>query len=156
MKKLIAVIVMTLVLCNLSLAQKSSAKKGAPSGVDKAYLQQIWDGWGKLDPSKQAQYYAKGVHTFFDITPLKYAGWDEYQVGVAKALAGYKAADFVVNDDAQSHAAGDVIWGTATVKYDMTTTADKHEMGNMRWTYVFGKQDGKWVLIHEHVSMPLQ
>jgi ketosteroid isomerase-like protein len=119
-------------------------------------MQQIWDGWGKLDASKQAQYYAQGEHTFFDIAPLKYGSWDEYQAGVTKELAGYKAANFAVNDDVQSHSAGDIVWGTATVKYDMTTTAGKHEMGNMRWTYVFGKQDGKWVLIHEHVSMPLQ
>jgi ketosteroid isomerase-like protein len=28
-------------------------------------------------------------------------------------------------------------------------------MGNFRWTAVFEKQDGKWLIAHEHVSEPL-
>jgi hypothetical protein len=32
----------------------------------------------------------------------------------------------------------------------------KREMSNFRWTFVFGKQDGKWVIVHEHVSSPMQ
>jgi SnoaL-like domain len=30
------------------------------------------------------------------------------------------------------------------------------EMGNLRWTVVFENQDGKWLIVHEHVSAPLQ
>jgi hypothetical protein len=29
-------------------------------------------------------------------------------------------------------------------------------MGNFRWTVIFENQDGKWVIVHEHVSAPLQ
>ena len=155
MRKRFALVICTIALCSFSFAQKAAKKAGA-AGVDRAYMQEIWDGWGKLDAAHQAQYYAKGEHTFFDIAPLRYSSWDEYQSGVSKELGDYKAATFLVNDDVQSHNAGDVVWGSATVKYDMTTKADKHEMGTMRWTYVFGKQDGKWVLLHEHVSVPMQ
>ena len=73
-------------------------------------------------------------------------------------LAGYKSAKFTVNDDADIHSHGDLVWGTATVKEEMTSKAGKVEMGNFRWTvaFVFENEDGKWLIVHEHVSAPLQ
>ena len=142
-------------LCTLSFAQAKKAKAAAGPGPDRAYLQKIWDGWAGLDPAKQAQYYAQGPHTFFDIAPLKYSSWDEYQKGVTGVLAGYQSAKCTVNDDLDQHVLGDVAWGSATVKYEMVTKAGKHEMGNFRWTYVMEKQDGKWLIVHEHVSEPI-
>ena len=35
------------------------------------------------------QYYARGPHTFFDIAPLKYSSWEEYEKGVAAILKKY-------------------------------------------------------------------
>ena len=73
-----------------SFAQKEKKASIGAGAVDKAYLQKIWDGWATLDPAAVKQYYAQGPHVFFDIAPLKYASWDEYQAGVTKVLADYK------------------------------------------------------------------
>jgi ketosteroid isomerase-like protein len=123
--------------------------------VDKAYLQKIWDGWATLDPAGQKEYYAQGPHVFFDIAPVKYGSWDEYQAGVTNVLSGYKAARFTLNDDLQIHKSGDIYWVTATVASDMTEKSGKRDMGTFRWTAILEKQDGKWLIIHEHVSAPL-
>jgi ketosteroid isomerase-like protein len=145
-----------LVLAILSIAATKSASKESNSGApDKAHLQKIWDGWSTLNPDNVAQFYASGPHTFFDIAPLKYTSWQEYQTGVRKELADYKGAKFTVNDDAELHPAGNYVWGTATVKFEMTHQNGKVDMGNMRWTVVFEKQGGKWMIVHEHVSMPI-
>jgi ketosteroid isomerase-like protein len=144
-------------LCTSSFAQGTNKTTGKTvSGPDKAHMQQIWDGWATLDPSHVTHFYAQGEHTFYDLAPLKYKSWDEYQTGVKNILAGYKSAVFTVNDDAEVHREGDWAWGTATVKEDMTTTAGKREMGNFRWTVVWQKQDDNWLIVHEHVSAPLQ
>ena len=29
-------------------------------------------------------------------------------------------------------------------------------MGNFRWTAIFENEDGKWLIVHEHVSEPIQ
>jgi hypothetical protein len=29
-------------------------------------------------------------------------------------------------------------------------------MGNFRWTAILENQNGKWLIVHEHVSAPLQ
>lgn len=152
-------IIFSLCIFALALASAQSKKASAakaPAAPDKAYLQKIWDGWSTLDPANAAQYYASGPHTFYDIAPLKYSSWDDYQKGVKTVVAGYKSAKFTVNDDAEIHPHGDLAWATATVAEQMTTTAGKVEMGNFRWTVVFENQDGKWIIVHEHVSAPLQ
>jgi hypothetical protein len=46
---------------------------------------------------RQSRFYAKGEHIFFDVAPLKYASWPEYQAGVVKELSDYKSAKFTVN-----------------------------------------------------------
>jgi ketosteroid isomerase-like protein len=141
-----------------SATSKSTSGKMATisSGPDKKYMQQIWDGWSTLDPSHVAQFYAPGTHTFFDVAPLKYNNWDEYSTGAKKLLSVYKNMVLTVNDDAVVHSHGDSAWGTATVKMDATTKAGKHEMATIRWTVIWEKQEGKWLIVHEHVSEPLQ
>jgi ketosteroid isomerase-like protein len=150
---------LALVMSIMSFPQASSAQKANKvavenATVDKAYLQKIWNGWATLDATSQKQYYAQGPHVFFDISPLEYGSWDEYQSTVSKDLADYKAARFSVNDDAQIHKSGDAYWVTATVASDMTRKSGKREMATFRWTAIFEKQNGKWLIVHEHVSEP--
>jgi ketosteroid isomerase-like protein len=155
-KRFLTVLVWVLTLSVSLFAQTKKHEKKAGSGPDKAYLQKIWDGWGTLDARNQAGFYAKGDHTFFDVAPLKYNNWDEYQKGVGDVLKGYKSMRFTVNDDAQVHPHGDLAWVSATINEDATTTAGKHEMGKLRWTAVFEKDGGQWLIVHEHVSEPIQ
>jgi ketosteroid isomerase-like protein len=159
MKRLSTILLCLLAFTFFSVAQSPKAapkKAAAPAAPDKAYLQKIWDGWSTLDPANVAKFYASGPHTFFDIAPLKYGSWDEYSKGVQAVVSGYKSAKFILNDDVAIHPHGDLAWATATVSEEMTTKAGKVEMGNFRWTVVFENQDGKWMIVHEHVSEPVQ
>jgi ketosteroid isomerase-like protein len=153
-KSLLALI---LILGGTCLAQTHKPmKKPVSGGPDKAYMQQIWDAWATLDPSHAAPFYASGPHTFFDIAPLKYSSWAEYEAGVKPMLATIKSATLTVNDDAEVHRHGDMTWGTATIKEDALMKNGKHEMATFRWTVVWEKQDGKWLIVHDHTSQPLQ
>jgi ketosteroid isomerase-like protein len=158
MKRLFTVFLCLLALSLSTVAQtkKPTAKK-LPAGPapDKALMQKLWDGWSTLDPANVAKFYASGPHTYFDIAPLKYGSWDEYEKGVKAVVAGYKSAKFTVNDDLDLHPHGDLVWGTATIKEEMTTTGGKVEMGTFRWTVIWSNEDGKWLIVHEHVSAPL-
>ena len=147
---------LTLTLTMVGQSSKPATHKSSSPAPDKAYLQKIYDGWSTLDPANVAKYYATGPHTFFDIAPLKYGSWEEYEKGVHTVLSGYKSAHCTVNDDAAFHRSADLVWATATIAFEMTTKAGKVEMGNFRWTGVFENQDGKWLIVHEHVSEPLQ
>jgi ketosteroid isomerase-like protein len=144
------------VLTSPTVTNAEKMHAGKIAAPDKAYLQKIWDGWATLDPANVAQFYASGPHTFFDIAPLKYSSWDEYQIGVRQVVADFKSAKFTVNDDVELHPAGKYLWGTATVKEEMTHKNDKVDNGNFRWTVLFEEQGGKWLIVHEHISVPLQ
>jgi ketosteroid isomerase-like protein len=141
----------------LTLSGAARSKKSAvPAAPDKASLQKIWDGWGTLNADSVAQYYASGPNTFFDIAPLKYSSWDEYEKGSKALIAEYKSARFTLNDDTTVHPNGNSAWVTATVAFEMTHRSGKVDMGNMRWTAIFENQDGSWKIVHEHVSVPMQ
>ena len=157
LKRFLTVSLCLLITLAAAAQTKKTATKKATAGPapDKAYLQKIWDGWATLDPANTAKFYAPGPNTFFDIAPLKYNSWDEYEKGVKGVLAGYKSAKFTVNDDAAIHTEGNLVWATATVKDEMTNKSGKVEMGAFRWTVVFENEDGKWLIVHEHVSAPL-
>jgi ketosteroid isomerase-like protein len=155
---IISICLMVIGLACISLfvaaeSKKSSAKAAIP---DSAYLQKIWDTWATLDAAQEAQFHAPGPNTFYDESPLKYNSWEEFQSGVTAILGTIKSGTFTVNDDAQLHAAGDYVWGTATVKEDLVMKSGKREMANLRWTVVFENRDGKWLIVHEHISAPAE
>jgi ketosteroid isomerase-like protein len=155
-KRFLTVLACLLILSasNLAAARKKKTTTGSPA-PDKAYLQKILDAWSALDSSKMAPYYAQGKLNFFDIAPLKYNDWAEYQKGSDELLKGYKSVKLTLNDDAQIHPEGNLAWATATVKEDALTSAGKHEMATLRWTLIFQNESGKWLIVHEHMSEPL-
>ena len=144
-----------ILVCVVALSATSFAapSAGAP---DKAYLQKILDGWSSMNPANLKESYAQGDRLFFDIAPLKYNNWAEYQAGVTELFKSYKSMKLTLNDDAQIHHEGNLTWAVATVKEDAVTSTGKHELGTFRWTIVFQKSSGKWLVVHEHTSVPLQ
>lgn len=152
----ISLCLITLTLGSFAQAKKSPMKKLAGPAPDKAFMQKIWDGWATLDPANVSQYYATGPHTFFDIAPLKYNSWDEYQSGAKGLLSGFQSAKFTVNEDATFHNEGNLVWATATVKEEMTEKSGKVDMGVFRYTVLWTNENGKWLIVHEHVSAPVQ
>jgi ketosteroid isomerase-like protein len=158
-KRLVVFVVCVFALTLSGVAQKKSAAKksgGGAAELNKAYLQKIWTGWESLDGTKQAEFYAKGSHLFFDVAPVKYTSFDEYSTGVSKALADYSGGKFEVNDDVEIHPMGaDHAWVASTIKSDMMKKNGKRELSTMRWTAIFQKEGGKWLIVHEHISEPI-
>jgi ketosteroid isomerase-like protein len=152
----ISLCVFALTFSAASQTKKSATKNSSPAPPDKAFLQKIWDGWGTLNPDNVVKYYATGPNTFFDIAPLKYSSWDEYEKGSKALIAEYKSAKFTLNDDTTVHPEGNLAWITATVAFEMTHQSGKVDMGNMRWTAILENQNRKWMIVHEHVSVPMQ
>ena len=138
-------------------AGAASSKPAATSAVDKAYLQSIWDGWTAADLDKQAQFYAQGAgHLFFDVAPLKYTSWDDYKAGVAPSLKDAPKVTYTLSDDIQIHPEGKITWVDGTLEMGGTTPQGQKESIPLRWTAVLEEQNGRWVIVHEHVSAPAE
>jgi len=135
-------------------ADKAMKKAGAPNA---AYMQKILDAWSTLDTSKVAPYYAAGPgHVYYDISPVKYNGWEEYAAGVTTMANDLKSLTLTLNDDAEVHSQGDLAWATATVKGDLVHKSGKRDMSTFRWTVIWQNHDGEWIIVHDHFSAPMQ
>lgn len=147
-----------LILCVvlLNLVQAASAL-AAPAAPDlKALMRRELDAWETLDPAKAAAFYAKDAdNAFFDIAPLKYKGWAEYEEGAKKVLADFASGKFTINDDARAHQHGNLAWATATFHADFVTKSGGKVPMDVRWTVVWEKRGKDWLIVHEHVSAPL-
>ncbi len=128
---------------------------GAESEI-RTTLEQLYAAWSDLDPAKAAPFYAKDPDlAFFDVAPMKYTGWSEYAAGVPKAFANYRSAKFTLNDDLRVHRHGNLAWATATWRGELARKDGANEHIEGRYTAVLEKRGKGWLLVHEHMSVPL-
>ena len=136
---------------------EAAAKTVQPAFDFKAHMQKIMDAWSTLDPSNAAPFYSQEKGSvFYDIAPLKYAGWTAYSEGVTKMLADFSTLKITVGKDARVHPRGNLAWGTATWHGDAVMKNGAKESFDGRWTVIFQKVGDDWLIIHEHVSVPQQ
>ena len=113
--------------------------------------------WETLDFSKIEPYYAADADlTYFDLAPLKYNSWAEYRAGAQKGLFDPNTSiKLKVNDDLRLHSRGNLAWATFTFGGDITPKQGAASHLDGRWTMVLEKRAKGWIVVHEHVSVPL-
>ena len=145
-------IAMLLLLPAALLAQAPPKSTGAP---DAAWLQTVWDAWNTMDPANAAKFYDKSPHdVFFDIAPLQYRGWQAYEAGAKKVLSGFQALNCKVAEP-EMHGMGSWAWATSLVNCDTVHKDGSKAPMQLRYTGVFRKKAGNWLIVHEQISAPL-
>jgi ketosteroid isomerase-like protein len=132
------------------------AKAPATKTDFKALVDGYWAVWGTGDVAKAGEMYAKDADlVFYDLEPLKYRGWAEYSKGVVpNVLDKFASVKFTVNDDLKATVRGNVAWTTVTVHADGTLKAAGPMKADIRHTIVWERRGGRWLIVHEHVSVP--
>ena len=123
----------------------------------RALVPKVVASWETLDFAKIEPYYAADADlTYFDLAPLKYNNWAEYRAGAQKGLfdpnSSIKAK---INDDLRVHSSGKFAWATFTFGADITSKQGATSHLDGRWTMVLEKRAKGWIVVHEHVSVPL-
>jgi len=123
----------------------------------RALVPNIVAAWGTMDISKVAPYYAADADfAYFDIVPLKYNNWKEYSEGAQRYLFDpNRSIGAKLNDDLAVHRRGSLAWATFTVAIDLVSKEGASSHLNARWTMVLEKRARGWIVVHEHVSVPL-
>lgn len=164
MRKTIVLFLSILCLSTLTLAQAQPAHKGSHQHAmqsagtfDRSLPQKVWDAWSTLDPSNAAKFYVKEPnHVFYDLSPVKYDGWAAYDAGVRKIFANTKSLTGKVNNDLRIHDhGGPFTWTAATIDLKMADKSGKETNTTARWTAIWEKMGNDWVIVHEHVSVPM-
>lgn len=158
MKKATAVLAFCVCIALTLPAQTkpSKHKKAASGGLTKEHIQQSLDAWSTMDPSKIAPFYSQAPdNTFYDITPMEYHGWSEWAAGISKFFADFQSFKLSMTEEPKIHNAGDWAWTTYLWHADGVHKDGKSETIDGRDTAVWHKEAGKWVVVHEHASVPL-
>lgn len=123
----------------------------------RALVMKIVQTWESMDISKIDRYYAADSNlTFFDIAPLKYADWAEYRTGVQKMFfEPNRSLKFTLRDDLRIHRRARLAWATFTFGADVVNKQGASSYLDGRWTLVLEQRKSGWVVVHEHVSVPL-
>lgn len=149
-------LVLVLALLLPAVVFPQAGKKSAADPPDKALMQQICDAWATLKPENVARYYDKSpTAVFYDLAPLKYTGWSEYENGARSLSATLESLKFTVNDDVIVHQAGEFAWGTATVRTEIVEKNGRRQVLDGRWTAIWERKGSNWLIVHDHFSAPL-
>jgi ketosteroid isomerase-like protein len=123
----------------------------------RAHVTKVVRAWETMDLTKIEPYYAGDANlAFYDIAPLKYASWAEYRTGVQKLFFDpNRSLKFTVNDDLRVHRSGRLAWAVFTFGADVVNKQDARSHLDGRWTMILEQRKPGWVVVHEHVSVPL-
>lgn len=76
-------------------------------------------------------------------------GLDEYLSLTAKKIT------LVQHDDLEATQSGDIAWSTATVHFNFEQHDDTQVSADGRQTLIWIRQGNNWVIVHEHLSIPM-
>jgi uncharacterized protein (TIGR02246 family) len=134
--------------------------KAADTAADaefRALLDRYAAAWSSMDPNQPAPLYAQDAGlVFYDLAPFAYSGWSEYREGVQKTFFDKMASGKLTHkDDLRVTRRGNVAWTTASLHLSLTFKDGKSEEVDARHTAIWEKRGGKWLIVHEHVSVPM-
>jgi ketosteroid isomerase-like protein len=154
MRGLIAVLAVLLASCG---GPAAPAKTEDATAELRPLMEKLMADWGTLDPSNVAKYYAKDPGLpFYDVAPLKYSGWQEYESGSKKTFSDWKSIKITMGPDFKASRNGDIAWATFTSLFEITPKTGDVLKAAGRNTEVLEKRGNDWIIVHEHASAPMQ
>jgi ketosteroid isomerase-like protein len=148
--------VLSVVLGAAALSRSAAAADSEEAAL-RGLVPKVITSWESFDINKIEPYYAADADfAYFDLVPMKYNNWAEYPAGVQKAIfKPNQSAKFKLNDDLRVHRRGSLAWATVTFGADIVNKQGASSHLNGRWTMVLEKRPHGWIVVHEHVSVPL-
>jgi uncharacterized protein (TIGR02246 family) len=133
----------------------------APAGpTDKAQIQALEKGLNAglmaRDSRKVMSYYARQGLFVFDVTPPRqHVGWADYKKDWDDLLAQFPGPVTNKITDLSITVVGDVAYGHSIQDGHFTAKDGSTTKLVVRVTDVYRKIDGKWLIVQEHVSVPV-
>ena len=118
---------------------------------------ELWQAWNaRLVPADVRRFYSQNPDTIhFDFSPMKFKGWDEYERVATQAIGNSARAETKINDDFTLIKNGDRAVTAFTFHVDFYSNDGIRRNGlNARETDVWVQENGRWVIAHQHMSLP--
>lgn len=120
-------------------------------------LDEFFAAWSTLNADNAARFYARDADlVFFDIAPLQYHGWQEYRAGFKQVAEQFSSLKLTANNDIKVTRRGNIVWTTDTFHVTGSQKNGQPVDLTCRHTLIWERRGGRWLIVHEHVSVPLQ
>jgi uncharacterized protein (TIGR02246 family) len=151
MKQLAAGIALVLMFATVQFVRADDAE------MFRKLISDYYDAWNTMKAENAAKFYAPDADlVFYDAAPMQYRGFKEYQEGAQKYFFDTTTAcKLIPNSDLRVTRKGDVAWTTLTFHISATLKDGKQMELDCRQTSIWEKRKGGWVIVHEHISVPL-
>jgi len=145
---------LTLLPWNLGVAQTTAPP--AERAV-RSRMEAVTAAWGTMDAAKILPFYSTDPDgVFFDLSPLEYRGAATFIPSSLRGLSDDQSISLIIRGDARIHLmTPDSAWTTATVDLGQVHKDGKKETMPIRWTSVWSKTNGQWIIVHDHWSAPM-
>ncbi|MDD5577715.1 MAG: SgcJ/EcaC family oxidoreductase [Methylobacter sp.] len=127
--------------------------------IDEASIRELIDNWANAfqakDINKLMAHYAPEIVVFDIQPPLEYRGTDAYRKNWEEWLPSFQGLIEYEIRDLSITTGDDVAFSHSLNRITGTKTNGEHTDGWLRVTVCYRKIDGKWLITHEHISVPL-
>jgi ketosteroid isomerase-like protein len=92
----------------------------------------------------------------YDLSPPNggYPGWRSYEAAWHRIMANYDSFHLEPNDDLRIKRVGDVAWASFSFRVWGERQGGFPYKAEGRVTLIWLRENGKWLITHEHVSTP--
>ena len=127
---------------------------GDADAVRKVVLK-VFANWTAMNPDANDDLYRGHDHmVLFDIEPMQDIGWNQQKRRLRPVFAGFERFHITPNDDLEVHCLGNSAWTTCTWMADIVLKTGEATHLEGRATLVLEKHDGRWLVVHDHLSVP--
>jgi len=149
-------------LCLAALAATNAVAANQPAADgDKAAIQALEDtyneGFNAKDVDKVMSVYAPGKQLFvFDVvTPREYKGWEAYRKDFEGLFSSFPGPMKNTISEQTIHVVGSIAYGHNIQTGEFVGKDGKPVNLIVRTTDIYRKMDGKWLIVEEHNSVPI-
>ncbi len=142
----------------LTFAGARAQQKMSEHATFQKLINEYCAAWSTANPDNAARFYAKDADLiFYDLAPFSYHGWKEYNEGVRKEFfnENFVSAKLTAGDDLKVTRRGTIAWTTVSMHLSEKTKDGKDTELNVRYTGIWERRGNAWVIVHEHLSVPL-
>jgi ketosteroid isomerase-like protein len=121
----------------------------------KEVIQKIFANWSLMSADKNDPLYEADDQTIlFDIGTMIDVGWSTQKVRLRTAFAGLESFEIIPSNDLSVRTYGDFSWAACTWQAKGKPRSGEAFKLNGRGTFVLIKKEGRWLAVHDHMSVP--
>lgn len=159
MRKLIYIAAALVILLGITVGALHLHAQANAAADDKAAIQALYndynDAFMKKDVDKIMSFYAPNIFAFDAVPPREYPTWDAYKKDYATFFAAFPGPITSAINEVHTTVVGSVAYTHAIDDATYILPNGTKTRMVVRFTDVLRKSTGKWLIVQEHVSFPV-